>query len=108
MILNVYIDGEKLELFQDETVSLIQSIQNIKDISKVFTDFTQSFSVPASSVNSPIFEHWYNADITGGFNAKVRKTAILELNYMPFKTGKIQLDGVQLKNGKAYAYKITF
>ena len=108
MILNIYIEGKKLELFQDETVSLIQSIQNIKDISKVFTDFTQSFSVPASSVNSKIFEHWYNADITGGFNAKVRKTAILELNYMPFKTGKIQLDGVQLKNGKAYAYKITF
>lgn len=107
-ILNVYIEGVRLELFEDETVFLNQSIQNIKDISKVFTDFTQSFSVPASDINSPVFEHWYNADIDSGFNAKVRKDAELELNYMPFKTGKMELNGVQLKNGKAYAYNLTF
>ena len=107
-ILTVYIEGERLELFKDETVSLNQSIQNIKDISKVFTDFTQSFTVPASTINNPIFEHWYNADITGGFNAKVRSDASLELNYMPFKTGKIELKSVKLRNGIPFSYKITF
>ena len=107
-ILQVYIDGVRVELFKDENISFNQSIQNLKDISKVFIDFSQSFTVPASDINNPIFEHWYNADITGGFNAKVRKDAILELSFAPFKTGKMQLDGAKLKNGIPYAYKLTF
>ena len=32
---------QRIDLFKDETISLTQSIQNIKDISKVFTDFTK-------------------------------------------------------------------
>ena len=107
-ILNIYIEGVRLELFEDENISLNQSIQNIKDISQVFTDFTQSFTVPTSTINNPIFEHWYNADIDDGFNAKVRKDAALELNYMPFKTGKMELNGAKLKNGIPHAYNITF
>lgn len=107
-ILNVYIEGERVELFNDESVILNRSVQNIKDISKVFTDYTQSFNVPASSVNNKIFKHWYNADITGGFDAKVRIDSTLELNLMPFKGGKIQLERVKLRNGKADSYQITF
>ena len=107
-ILNVYIEGVRLELFEDETVSLNQSIQNIKDVSKAHIDFTESFTVPASTINNPVFEHWYNADIINGFNAKVRKTAQLELNYMSFKTGKMELNGAQMKNGIPFAYNITF
>ncbi len=106
--LQVYIEGVRVELFEDENISLNQSIQNLKDISKVFTDFTQSFTVPASTINNPVFEHWYNADIDDGFNAKVRKDAALELNYMPFKTGKMELNGAKLKNGIPHAYNITF
>ena len=53
----VYIGSERLELFKDETISITQSIQNIKDISKVFTSFTQTFSVPASPNNNKIFKH---------------------------------------------------
>ena len=51
-------------------VSLTQTIQNVKDIAKVFTEFTQTFSVPASSVNNKIFKHYYNFDISGGFDAR--------------------------------------
>jgi len=107
-ILGVYIEGVRVTLFEDENVSLFTSIQNIKDISKVFTDFTQSFSIPANPNNNAIFEHWYNADIINGFDAKVRKSAALELDFAPFKTGKIQLDSVKLNHGKPQSYKITF
>ena len=44
----LYIGSERLDLFKDETVSLTQTIQNVKDIKKIFTEFTQTFSVPAS------------------------------------------------------------
>ena len=107
-VLAVYIGGERVELFKDESVILNSSVQNVNDISKVFTDYTQSFTIPASSVNNKIFKHWYNADITGGFDSSIRAASTLELNYLPFKTGVIELESCQLKDGKVYSYKISF
>ena len=106
--LQLYIDGQRVDLFKDESVSLTQTIKNVKDLKKVFTEFTQTFSVPASSVNNKIFKHYYNFDISGGFDARKKSVARLELNDLPFKDGKIALLGVELKNNLAHTYKITF
>lgn len=115
--LQLYIEGQQVELFKDESIELTQSIQDIKDISKVFTDYTKTFNVPASKVNNKIFQHFYNFNIrtynakTGQFeffDARKKKSAELFLNYKPFKKGKIKFEGVQLKNNEPYTYKITF
>jgi hypothetical protein len=95
-------------LFKDESVTITDSIQNVKDIEKVFTAFTQSFSIPASKNNNKIFKHYYNFDITNGFDARKKVTATIELNNIPFRSGKIKLEGVDLKNNKAHTYRITF
>ena len=50
----IYLNSERLELFKDETVELNSSVQNINDISKTFTDYSQSFTVPASDDNNKI------------------------------------------------------
>jgi len=106
--LQLYIENQRVDLFKDETVSLTQTIKNVKDIAKVFTEFTQTFAVPASSVNNKIFKHYYNSNIEFGFDARVKIKARLELNDLPFKEGKISLQGVELKNNLAHTYKITF
>ena len=106
--LQLYIGTERVDLFKDETVLLTQTIKNVKDLKKVFTEFTQTFSVPASSVNNKIFKHYYNFDISNGFDARKKQTARIELNDLPFKDGKIALQGVELKNNLAHTYKITF
>ena len=106
--LQLYIGTERVDLFKDESVSLTQTIKNVKDLAKVFTEFTQTFSVPASSVNNKIFQHYYNFDISGGFDARIKADAKLELNDLPFKDGKIRLEGVDLKNNVAHTYRITF
>jgi len=106
--LQLYIGAERVDLFKDETVSLTQTIQNVKDIAKVFTEFTQTFAVPASSVNNKIFQHYYNFDIDFGFDARNKADARLELNDLPFKNGKIKLNSVDLKNNVAHTYHITF
>ena len=54
--LQLYIEGQRVDLFKDETVSITQTIQNVKDISKIFTTFTKTFSVPASKVNNKLFK----------------------------------------------------
>ena len=106
--IQLFIEGERVEFFNDETVSITQTIQNVKDISKVFTDFSKSFTVPASKTNNKIFKHYYNFDIENGFDARKKKNAKLEINNIPFRDGKIKLEGVQLKNNKPYSYRITF
>ena len=106
--LQLYIDGQRVDLFKDESVSLTQTIQNVKDIAKVFTEFTQTFAVPASKENNKIFQHYYNFDIDFGFDARNKADARLELNDLPFKNGKIKLNSVDLKNNVAHTYHITF
>lgn len=105
----------RVDMFKDESVSITQTIQDVRDIGSVYTDFTRTFSLPASSTNNKIFKHYYNSDIvsrtnvlSSDFDARVRRSARIELNHTPFKKGKIRLDGVNMKDGKPYTYKITF
>ena len=106
--IQLYIEGQRVDMFKDESVSITQSIKNVKDIDKIFTEFTKTFTLPASKTNNKIFKHYYNFDIVGGFDARTRKSATIELNYLPFKKGKIKLEGVDLQNRKPKAYRITF
>src|SRR5210317_2141976 len=106
--LQLYIQGQRIDLFKDESVSITQSIQNVKDIAKVFTDFSKSFTIPASKTNNKIFKHYYNFDIDNGFDARKKVNAQIELNDLPFTTGRVKLEGVDLKGNKPYAYRVTF
>jgi len=102
-------DFQQVDLFEDETISVTSKIQDIRDISKVFTDFSQSFTLPASKKNNKIFKHFYNYYISeGSFDARKKVEAVLEINYIPFRRGKVFLNGVKMKNNKPYAYNITF
>ena len=106
--IQLYIEGQRVDIFKDESVSITQSIQNVKDPSKIFTDFSKTFSLPASNINNKIFKHYYNFDIVGGFDARTKKAATIELNNASFRDGLIKLEGVDLKNNKPHTYKITF
>ena len=104
----LYIDNQRVELFEDENISLTQTIQNVRDIAKIFTPFSKSFSIPASKTNNKIFKHYYNFDIEEGFDGRKKVAATIELNTLPFQEGKIKLEGVDLRDNKPYSYRITF
>jgi hypothetical protein len=106
--IQLYIQGTRMDMFEDESVSITDTIKNVQDISKVFTAFSRSFNLPASKENNKIFKHYYNFDITGGFDARVRVSAEIQLNNISYKLGYVKLEGVSLKNNKAHTYKITF
>lgn len=114
IVVGIYILSEdlsaykRIELFNDEKISVTSSVQDIADISKVFTDFSQSFTVPATPTNNAIFKHWYENDVDNGFDARKRKDAYIELDTIPFRVGKIQLEKAQYKNGNLDNYQITF
>jgi hypothetical protein len=112
VLLYIYddISGEpqRVELFSDETISVTSSVQNVNDISKVFTDFSQSFTIPATPYNNRIFKHWYENSLDNGFDARTRKNAYIELDYASFRKGKVQLEKASFKNGQIDNYQITF
>jgi hypothetical protein len=143
---DIYVNGFRLDIFDDEEISINLSVQNVQDISKVFTDFTQGFTIPASPRNNEILQHYYNANITssvittetGGspvwnsigitwntfntawnagasstsvantFDGRFRQEARIEINSLPFRTGVIEVENVQLKGTEPYAYSLTF
>jgi hypothetical protein len=105
---DLYIDGQRADLFPDESIEINLSVQNIKDISKVFGDFTNSFSIPASKANNKIFKHYYNVDIDGGYISNLRTNAFIEVNSNLFRAGVLELEGVQMKKGEPSSYSVGF
>lgn len=158
---DIYIGDYRLDLFQDEDITINLNVQNVKDLSKVFTDFTQTFTIPASGYNNEVLGQYYRMDVESsrittsrtisgqtlfnGYNARVltaggvveagaccisaldalggsyaststansfdfrlRPSARIEINSLPFRTGVVQLESVQLKGTEPYSYSLSF
>jgi len=99
---------ERVDFFDFESIELTSSQQDIRDISKVFTDYSQEFSVPASKTNNRIFKHYYNPNITNGFDARVKQRGQIYLNGILFKDGYIRLSDSEIINGRVSSYRLTF
>lgn len=108
MIAEVYIGNERLDLFEQDAINIVQNIQDVNDISKISAEFSQSFSVPASNRNNRIFKHFYNPTINNGFDARINKEGFIMLDGVPFKFGKIRLESVKIEDNQPKTYKITF
>jgi hypothetical protein len=158
---DIYIGDYRLDLFNDEEISINLSVQNVQDISKVFTDFTQSFTVPASGWNNEVLRHYYRTDVdavtitkkqkvnaqstfesyearvltdlgvveardccisalealgdtyfektySNTFDFRLRPSARIEINSIPFRTGVLEMENVQIQNNEPYAYSLSF
>ena len=99
---------EKLELFNDEEIQINSSIQNVQDLAKVYTDFTQSFTIPASPHNNRLFEHFYQTDVDAENNPNIRRNAFIEIGTIPFRSGKISIESSNIVKGRVESYSITF
>jgi len=106
--LQLFIEGVQVDLFKDEIVTVNSSVANVQDISKVFSDFSQSFLVPASPRNNAIFQHWYESDVVPTIDQNLRRDAFIEIETMPFRVGKIQLNEAVIKDGQVVSYSLNF
>ena len=104
----VFIEGQQLDLFNDENIEVNSSVQNIADISKTSTDFSQAFTIPATTRNNAIFQHFYQSDVDGTYNFQERKDGYIEIDMTTFRRGRIQLEKSNVKNGQVENYTITF
>lgn len=104
----LFIEGVEVDLFKDEVVTVNSSVANVQDISKVFSDFSQSFLVPATPRNNRIFQHWYESDVVPTIDQNLRRDAFIEIEMQPFRTGKIQMNEAVIKDGQVVSYSVNF
>ncbi|HMA58753.1 MAG TPA: hypothetical protein VKN64_00565, partial [Halanaerobiales bacterium] len=107
-MIEVFLNNEKIDLYKDENIQVNDSIQNIKDIGKIFTTFSRQFSVPATKRNNKIFKNFYNFDIIDGFDPREKVRSVITKNGATWRKGFIQIENVKLKNNKPSSYKIFF
>jgi hypothetical protein len=115
-------DGQavnRIELFNDEKISITSSIQNFNDIGKLFTDYSQTFTVPASKHNNTIFKHWYESavgltsdedplDVNFAFDHRIKYYGYIEIDSIPFRDGKFLMQKANKKNNFIESYTINF
>jgi len=100
---------ERVDLFDFEDININNSIKDARDIGKVFTEFTQEFKVPASKNNNKLFSHYYNWDISeGGFDARLKVPALIKINGVDYKKGRLTLKGSALNKNRAKNYSVVF
>ena len=97
-----------LDLYKDETINVTSKLSDIEKLSSVFSDYSNSFTIPATPNNNRIFRHYYDYTIDNAYNANIRINSYIEVDTLPFKFGAIQLEGVTLKDFQPESYKITF
>lgn len=97
-----------LDMYEDATLSIKEVVKDLKDPAKLFTDFSRSFTLPASRKNNRIFKHYYNLDIDNGFDARSLVPCKLLMNNEVYKVGNIQLESVKMRDGKAESYNVRF
>ena len=106
----IYIDGEPygIELFKDETINITSSVQNFNEIGKLFTDYSQSFTIPASATNNKIFSYWYENALDNGYDHRIKYYGYIEIDRLEFRYGKFQLEKANRKDGGIESYTIGF
>lgn len=108
MITQIYIEGQRLDLFENESININSSIADVSDIEKVTTEYSKEFTVPASSINNRLFKHYYDININNTFDARVKVNGNIQLGGVPFRFGKFRLLKVNLKKNKPESYTINF
>ncbi len=107
-MVNLYVNGELLDQYADESVDIVSSVLDVSDITKNTGDYSKSFTIPASKNNNKIFKHWYNASIDNGFDSRSKVDGSIDIDGVPFKLGKWRLNKCNIVKGRLESYTINF
>ena len=105
--LEIYVNGTRLDTFNDEGVTIKETIKDFRDAKKLFTGFSKTFNIPTSKTNNKVLEHAYRNDLTD-VDPRLLMPAELKLNGVDYKVGNVSFEGTKFKDGKPYSYKLRF
>lgn len=109
MGLSIYIKSNNsthLDLFENESIDLVVKSKDLKDLSKSFADYVRSFSVPATDNNIKALGYQTERNITKSYYNL--KEAVIYIDGMIFKRGKIKVTEAKYTNYNLEYFKVEF
>jgi len=102
------VEQTSVDLFDFEDINIVDKIKDARDIGKVFTEYSQQFTIPASAKNNETFSHFYNEDVVSGYDHRLKHPAVIKIGGADYKHGRLSLTSSSMKNGVAYSYSVVF
>lgn len=97
---------EKLDMFGDESINIKYKLKDTNDISKLFSTYSQTFSIPASAKNTMLIKYFFNIDVIRSSNRFINSK--IYVNKQLFKFGKTSLNMAKYKMGNKTSYALNF
>lgn len=91
MITEIYIEGNKLDLFDDIGSTLNYQIDDIKDFSSRNTNYSKTITIPGNANNNKIFGHIYDLNIANGYFNSDPNVPNVGYNFDPGKQANSQI-----------------
>ena len=105
---SILIGNIPLDLFADEGINLTRKVKSLTDVGTLFTDFSQSFTIPATPNNNAVFEHYSNLDIATPFDAQFGVEADLYVEGIKLFSGTLELVKASLIDLVPDSYEVVF
>lgn len=104
----IYFNDTYLDLFGDEEITLIRKASDYRTPATVYTDFSQTFTVPASAKNNRTLKHYYDIGVLNGWGQSQAVDGWIEIDTMLIRQGSFIIEGCKYKNGMPSSYSLTF
>jgi hypothetical protein len=103
----IYVDGIKLDLFNDESITMKFIRKDTQDLSKVFAPFSKGFSIPATPKNLQTLKFFGDTSLvrvagSSSFDCKIYLHGILN------KEGELKIENVKYENNKVKTINVAF
>ncbi len=104
----LYFNDVYLDLFGDEDIVLTRKATDYRELGRVYTDFTQTFTVPATPKNNKALKHYYDMTVLNGYAQSESIPGRIEVDTLPVRSGLFIIEGAKLTNGLPSSYSLVF
>ena len=109
-MVKLYINGNEMDMFEDETILITSKLKDVRDISRVFSDFTQQFNIPASGRNNVVLQKFYDNSLYAldAIDYTKKQPCEIEIDGIIYKKGLIKYDKAVFQKGKISHHVMTY
>ena len=107
-MLRLTIDGNEIELYENEPVNLSYQFSNLQEINASSSNFSQTFRVPLTKKNQDYFGPVNEFGLIPDWDPKTKVDAELSYNTIPVMRGFVQVKAVYVQKGKYADVELVF
>ena len=107
-MLRLTIDGNEIELYENEPVNLSYQFSNLQEINASSSNFSQTFRVPLTKKNQDYFGPVNEFGLIPNWDPKTKVDAELSYNTIPVMRGFVQVKAIYVQKGKYADVELVF